>query len=49
MGIRTVRFLLCLIITILGGFLFSTQAGFYYLGFIDYYAINFNLLVSVMA
>jgi SNF family Na+-dependent transporter len=47
MGMKTVRFLICAVITV-GGLLFSTQAGFYYLGFVDYYAVNLNLLVSVM-
>lgn len=43
---RNVRLLICCLVSI-AGLLFSSQAGFYYLGFIDSYGIGINIVVVV--
>jgi hypothetical protein len=42
----TVRFAICAFVS-LSGFLYCSQAGFFYLGFIDDYGVSINLIFAV--
>lgn len=46
LSMRQVRMFVCGVIGV-SGLLYSTQAGFYYLGFIDSYGIGINLMATV--
>ena len=46
MSTKLLRFIICMTVA-LTGLLFSTQAGFYYLSFVDHYACSINLIVAI--